>query len=496
MIYLLSKQRRKLIAIALFGFLLGTMVTGVDYIKRKGSPMHVITSSFAVVAKNSSGNYVSSSVGNPGYNDVKLAEDIAQSVIFVTKSDRVLSAVIQQNRFLGISADEIRDNLTVKQHDNTQIITMELRWINDSEGLSIVDAICDNIPDILIDTLNLGSVSIIDFPKDTGIEKTSIQWSYILLSVVFFAGGYFCYIVLMNLFRPTMTDLGSIEKDLDGLECLGIIPDDTEFFLNRPFSISDEVDLEHFQVQEALIAASHVVMHISEHEKHKCFYITSSDSNEGKTVIAANLAIEISNRNRRVLLIDMDIRKPSLGSCFFETVEYSHSLNAVYEGRVSAEEAVLSVSDTLDVLPARLEKEHVRLDNVLLSRLKSLFDKYDIVLMDTPPVGLVSDTVLLNAISDQAIMVVRFDYVCLDTIKANIRRLRKSGIDTCGVVITQASQSAGSGYYPLFHSYDSYYSGLYPSKKSEKRKEKKRVKKVRKHRKAEKDSADTGTEQS
>ncbi len=489
-----------MIAITLFGILLGALVTELDYIKRKDSPMHVITSSFAVVAKNSSGNYVSSSVGNPGYNDVKLAEDIAKSVIFVTKSDRALSAVIQQNRYLGITADEIRENLTVKQHENTQIITVELRWINASEGLSIVDAICDVIPDILIDTLNLGSVSVIDFPKDTGIETTSIRWSYIFLSAVFFAGGYFCYIVLMNLIRPTLTDLGSIEKDLDGLECLGIIPDDREFFSNRPFSIKDEINLEHFQVQEALIAVSHVVMHISEHEKHKCFYITSSDSNEGKTGVAANLAIGISNRNRRVLLIDMDIRRPSLGSCFFEKVEYSHSLNAIYEEQVSPEETVISVSDTLDVLPARLEKEHVRLDSVLLGRLKSLFDKYDIVLMDTPPVGLVSDTMLLNSISDQAIMVVKFDHVCLDTIKANVRRLKKSGIDTCGAIITQASQSAGSGYYSLFHSYGSYYSSLSPSRhhneaKPQKSKMKKRVKKDRARKKTGKDSTDTTTDE-
>lgn len=457
-VYLVTKYKRNLLCLALAGLILGSVLAGVDYFRKERTPRHVITCSFAVVASSSGayGSYLSSS-GYEGYYDVKLAEDIAESVIFVTRSDRVLSAAIDEMRFLGISNDEIRDYMKVEQYLDTQIVTIELRWINANEGLSIVQSICDVVPDILIETLNLGSVSIVDYPKDTGIENAKLRLEFIPVMMVLLMGAYIVYRFLSLIVHPVLTNVDSLGRDLQGLDCIGLIPESDGYFREKPFSLTDDDPrAEYHQVRESLVSASYVIDNLVERTGDKCFYITSSEPGEGKTGVIAGLAIELSRREKKVLLIDMDTRSPALGSCFFEEVAHEHSLNAVYEGSVSAADAIISVSGTLDVLPARLEKERVRIDNALREQLKALFGAYDIILLDAPPVGVVSDVAVLNKLADKALMVMRFDAVWIETIRKNIEKLRKSGIETCGAIVTNVNMNYGSGYRTGYGSYPAY----------------------------------------
>nr|MCR5213871.1 CpsD/CapB family tyrosine-protein kinase [Eubacterium sp.] len=266
---------------------------------------------------------------------------------------------------------------------------------------------------------------------------------------------------------PTLTNINDFEKDFEGLESLGVIPDDESYFASRPFDLSGEIDVEHVQVQEALISTAHMLRHMSEHEEQKCYYFTSCESGEGKTGLVANLAIELSHREKEVLVIDMDVRRPTLGGCFFKEVDHEHSLNAVYDGSVPAEEAVIDVSNTLSILPARLEHDRIRLDSILYYRIKELIDDYDIVLLDAPPVGMVSDTMLLNAIADQVIIVIKHDFVKIETIKNCIKKLKQSGMNVCGAVITNYKTNFAGAYDFTYHGNSSAYVG---SKKASKKK--------------------------
>ena len=442
-LYLLSKHKARLISIALVGLVFGAALMGINYLKNRRTPRHVISCSFAIVAKNSGGSYGNNN-DSPSASDVKLAVDIVKSVIFVTKSDRVLTAAVENKQFLGMSVDEIRNNLEIKQHEDTQIVTLKLRWINGNEGLSIVQSICEVVPGILIETLDLGSVSVVDYPKDVGIETSKPDLAYLALPILFI-GLYIVYKFLEQLIHPTLTDVNSVEKILEGRECLGVIPEDEEYFSNKPFPLYGS-DPEHFQVKEALGAASHMLRHYVEHEGIKCIYVTSSETGEGKTGLIANLGIELSRQDKRVLLIDMDVKRPSLGTCFFDSLSYEHTLNSVYSGYVEAADAVISVAKNLYLLPGMLEAESVRLDKVLRDKLVALFPDYDVVLVDAPPIGLVSDTMLLNQMADRALMVVGFDGVWVETIKKNIEKVHSSGLDICGVIITHANRLLGSGF--------------------------------------------------
>lgn len=448
------KHKKTILILAITGLVVGAMITGFLYLKSERTPRHVITCSFAVVATNSNGNYGANGT-SPGYYDVKLAEDVAESVIFVTESDRVLSDAIEQKRFLGISNDDIRKHMTVEQYGDTQIVQLKLKWINANEGLNIVQAICDVTPNILIDTLNLGSVSVIDYPKDSGIEAPEIHFEYILYMILLLVGLYLVHIFIEFNLHPTINDVDSVQTDLNGLENLGVIPENGAYFSNRPFSIDAEYD-DFFEVRNAFVSTAYIISNIVKREKKKIFYITSSESGEGKTGVVANLAIELSKRDHKVLVVDLDVKRPALGSCFFEKIRHEQSLNAVYEGSVLLQDAVISITENLNLLATRLEKNSISVNNMLREQLEKFFVNYDVVLLDAPPIGVVSDAAALNPIADQAIMVIKFDNVWVQTINHNIEKLKATGIEVCGTILTNVKTYHGADYYTYHNSYQTY----------------------------------------
>lgn len=464
--------------LSVIGLIIGSLITGALYLKNEKTPRHVISCSFAVVAKNSGGYYTANTL-SPGYNDVKLAQDIAESVVFVIKSDRVLSEAIKKKHFVGINNDDIRNYLDISQYSDTQIVTLKLMWINAKEGLEIVQSICDVTPDILIETLNLGSVSVVDYPKDIDIVTTPVHYKYIPLTILVLLAIYLFFIFIRMLIHPTITDVGKTEEKLNGLQCFGCIPDSGEYFSNRPFSLED-TDNDFYQVKDSFISISYVIHNLVKREKNKCFFITSSEEDEGKTGVTANLAIELSKREHKVLAVDMDFKRPTLGSCFFESVDYGHSINAAYDGRVELADAIIPISENLHVLATRLERASLKIDNLLVEDLKEIFEAYDIVLLDAAPIGIVSDTAALNSIADKAIMIIRFDKVWIETINSNIRKLNAMGIEVCGSILTYVKSNFSSDYYAYKSSYFTRENSYSADRKSKKKSKKKLNKKPRK----------------
>ncbi|MCK4374410.1 MAG: polysaccharide biosynthesis tyrosine autokinase, partial [Candidatus Brocadiae bacterium] len=149
-------------------------------------------------------------------------------------------------------------------------------------------------------------------------------------------------------------------------------------------------------------------------EEARVVVITSGGPGDGKTTTAANLALVIAQSGKRVLLVDADFRRPMLHRLF--GIRSRRGTSTVLVGEASLEEAVRQPSnngkpiDNLDVLiagpkppnPAELlDSERMR------QLLEEARQKYDRVLVDTPPVLFVADASILGAISDGVIMVVK-----------------------------------------------------------------------------------------
>jgi len=430
-IYGIIKRRNLILALTAVGLVIGVLLSGVSYLRGEMSKEYMVTSSFSVNTRTVNGLFTSG-YDFPNYNDINMAEDITDAVAYVMKSDKMLTQVIDSLGLLGVTTKDIEENLNLSPYNETQIIEMTLYWRSSQEGISILSELNRLAPQMLQETLSIGSVSVINEPSSkylVGGSLNVVLWGY--MAVLGFGLGI--GITLLELImHPTLLnvqDLGNVF----GLEVLCEIADDKAFFERKGSLVLD--DEEQSDVSESYASAAHIIQNrLRKQPAPHIIYITSALRGEGKTSTIANLAIQLSDLEKRVLLIDFDMKNPNLGSYFLNNVEYEHSLNALYAGDINEKEAITTLTGYLDLIPTLFERSSIPLDSNLFGAIEKLAANYDYVLIDTAPVGVTADPMSLSQLASGALFVARYDTASMQEIKEALERIEKSGISILGCV--------------------------------------------------------------
>jgi tyrosine-protein kinase Etk/Wzc len=207
--------------------------------------------------------------------------------------------------------------------------------------------------------------------------------------------------------------------------------------------------------------------------------VTSSIPQEGKSTTSTNLAIVIAQSGARTLLVDCDLRRPVLHSVF--GISKDPGLVNALVGTVPLEEAIHQTGiPNLDLLPSGSippnpsELLGSRRMRVVLEELK---ERYDTVILDSPPVGTVTDSVVLSTLVDSTIVIVRAHKTKMEFLEKTREALERITTNLIGVVLNDfdVAQSYGSTYrYYRYYKYYGYYSqnedGPMSSQPSEKKK--------------------------
>lgn len=171
----------------------------------------------------------------------------------------------------------------------------------------------------------------------------------------------------------------------------------------------------------------------------KTIMVTSSQSGEGKSTTISNLAVTYAQEGKKVLLIDADLRKPSLHRIFSQLNH--QGLSTLLAGQSSVEEAIQETSiSQLSLLPSGpLSANPSELFNSLAMRelLEQMKEQYDVILMDTPAVLTVTDSVIVSALCDGVIMVVAAGKVKKERLKKAQEQLEHVNARILGIVINR-----------------------------------------------------------
>ena len=198
-------------------------------------------------------------------------------------------------------------------------------------------------------------------------------------------------------------------------------------------------------------------------KKARRILITSTSAGEGKSLVAANLAIVFANDGQRTLLMDADLRRPSAHKLF--EVADSDGLAAVLEDRASWEAAVRdSGIPNLSILNAGKVPHNPSelLGSAAMRQLLDALDaRFDRIVVDCPPVFGVSDPLALLPSMEGVIFVVQFNRTGRRAAARALDKLREGNTPILGVVLNNVNLSRSSGYYYSYyhrHGYDKYYS--------------------------------------
>jgi polysaccharide biosynthesis transport protein len=164
--------------------------------------------------------------------------------------------------------------------------------------------------------------------------------------------------------------------------------------------------------------------------------VTSAVAQEGKSTVAANLALALSQGQRRVLVVDADMRYGCQHHVW--SVSNAVGLSNLLVGQVPLDQAIVSVRDNLDLLPIGTVPPNplVLLDSTAMASLvKQVMGQYDFVVFDSPILNGTADCTVLNRLVDGSLIVMRLGKVEIEQLKTMRQWLRQSGHRVLGMVV-------------------------------------------------------------
>lgn len=169
---------------------------------------------------------------------------------------------------------------------------------------------------------------------------------------------------------------------------------------------------------------------------YKVIVVTSSEPGEGKSTTAGNLAISLSQGEKKVILIDCDLRKPSLHKRF--KISNIMGLSDVLIGKETLVEATNVYKKNLIVLTSGKippNPSEMLGSKAMTNLLEDLKDKFDYIILDTPPVQAVTDSQILATKADGVILVIKAEKTKKESIQNSINLLKKVNAHLIGTVL-------------------------------------------------------------
>ncbi|MGE5478445.1 MAG: GumC family protein [Bacteroidales bacterium] len=241
---------------------------------------------------------------------------------------------------------------------------------------------------------------------------------------------------LLERFRTGFRSTRQVREALD-LPTLGILPD-TAKMMPRVSPGDTLVDRPESVYAEAVRSAQIAIVNARE-GKSRATLVTSSVPGEGKTAFAVSLGRSLALAERKVVLVDCDLRRPAVAR---QLAAYEVPGLADYLRQQSSLEEILrhDARSGLDFIASggRTTEPQRLLEDAGLPRLfDRLFELYDVVLVDTPPTMVAFDAALLAPYTDFSLYVVEWDRTPRRAVEAGIEHLRSFDIPVGGVVLTK-----------------------------------------------------------
>jgi len=205
-------------------------------------------------------------------------------------------------------------------------------------------------------------------------------------------------------------------------------------------------------------------------DKMRVLTVTSTIPSEGKSLVASNLAIVMAQTGLKTLLIDTDMRRPSVHKAF--QLHSPVGLAAYLTEKGQSIDELIHTTDVpnLDVVccgTAPSQPSELLGSRRMMQFMQEVGKRYDRIIMDCPPVSAVSDPLVLSAMADGVIYVTKFNKIRREHARKSVQRIVDAGIHICGVILNDIDFEGRDSYYYSYYYYQNrYYSSYYRSRTS------------------------------
>ena len=391
------------------------------------------------------------------YYDSSTASQIAKTFPHIMSSNILQDAICED---LGIPA--LPAALSVSCVSDSNMITITSTGSDPKKAYDVLMSAIKNFPDAakyVVGNIRLTVISDAFIPakpsNSNSFVKAAIKWA-----LIGFALGL-AWIVFYVFQRSTVRTKNDLKAELN-IEAVGTVPQVS--FKKHSKQVNQSVLVTNPKIGSGFLESVRVMRNtfVNSLEPHeKVVMVTSTAPGEGKTTVITNLALSLADCGKNVLLVDADIRNPSVAPLLGidpEQIEISeetelYSISRLEDFKIS----YMSFKDSDEANSSRMNTESIK------KAFDSVREKYDLVLVDTPPCGLISDSLFIAQASDAALYVVLQDTVRVSKIRSGLDNLMSSNIRIIGGVLNGAlSGITGYGYnYGYGYGYGKYGYGGY-----------------------------------
>ncbi|MGL4797679.1 MAG: polysaccharide biosynthesis tyrosine autokinase [Paraclostridium sp.] len=363
----------------------------------------------------------------------------------IIKSRSVLDKVSEKLE-LDISGSDMSDKVSVAQVKDTHMMKISVVDTNPKQAMDIANTIPIVFKEEAKRVVKANDVQVIDKALEPIVPiKPDIAINVSMAGIVGFVSSI--GVILLKEYTNNKIKTPEDIKNYLDLFVLGVVPDFKK--INSRKNYNEIID-EAYRIIRTKIKFSKSASNI------KSILITSSKQNEGKTSVTTSIAKSFAKLdNKRVLIIDADMRNPSIHKIF--SVSNNKGLSDVILGIEDINSCIKnSEISQLDILVAGIfidNPSEILTSNSFSKLVDDLKLIYDYIFIDSPPIGVVADAGLISNFADATIFVVGSNDVEIDLCKLSKERLDYVNSNTLGCILNKFKISEDS-YYSYSYSHD------------------------------------------
>ena len=413
-------------------------------------------------------------------SDISASKNLVDSYIVILNTRATLTEIIDYAK-VDRTCEELEDMLDAASVNSTEIFRVVVKSPDPKEAATIADAVAHVLPNRISSILEGTSANVVD---EAVIATKPSSPSYIINTLVGFAAGLIlcvAFVIIQSLSDVTVHSQEDVEQNCN-LTVLAAVPDMAApskggYYTKGTKGTKTVAPDKAPQVGAAVsFVASEAYkllrtkIQFSFADENDCHVIgvSSAMAGEGKSTSAVNLAYSLAQLNYRVLLMDCDLRRPSVPSKI--NVQKMPGLTNFLAGQMSLGEVVqLCELDNVRfhvISSGRIPPNPIELLSSarMEKTMTALRGSFQYIILDLPPVGEVSDALVASKLADGMLMVVRQDYCNRYALKDTVRQFGFVDAKILGALVNCANESAGGyGYgsynkkYYRYRKYDSKY---------------------------------------
>lgn len=440
------------IVMILFAILLACFM----YVRSRRSyvPVYSSSSTFTVSSDNQS------AYGGSNYYNNITAKQMAKTFPYI-----LTSGLLQKTVAADLGVDVVPGRIAAEVLGETNLFTIEVTCTDAEMSYKILQSVIKNYPVVAEYVIGKTKMELLDMTQVP--EVASNPPNFKRSAAKGFLLGLAMDVALLLLYavtRKTVHTEDDLKKELN-VECICALPQIS--FKKRGKEFRKDISIYNKKMSSAFLESVRVLRARIEKEAKKknlkSILVTSAAPGEGKSTIAANAAMALAMNGLKVVLVDCDLRNPSVREVLnmkdgkpgvYEFLEKQAELPEILQYHPEYKMYVIPGGKPCSNASEMIDTPRMQ---QLIEQLKEVVDY---IILDTAPVGMLTDTAVLAEYVDSALFVVKQDYAKISDIMEGVNQLAQSNIYLAGCILNGAQNGiTGYGYknYRYYGRYNSSY---------------------------------------